>query len=197
METREPRRETLDEIGHGRRHVLAVVEHQQDISFSEPVAERILEGLTPRPRQSDLGGHLAADVVSRLQRREPDHEHAVGELRLGLRRDRERDRRLPTPPGPVTVVKGVDATLFVSSAISRSLPTSERGCKPGDRGTSRGPRRRPWPTSSISSLGPAPTRSGSQARRGSARSPMEAVGHELATTRTPRSRVLEMRSERS
>ena len=32
----------------------------------------------------------------------------------------------PTPPGPVTVVIGTDATLSATSAISRSLPTSRR-----------------------------------------------------------------------
>src|ERR1700689_4304632 len=31
---------------------------------------------------------------------------------------------LPTPPGPVTVVNGVSATLSITSASSRSLPTS-------------------------------------------------------------------------
>jgi hypothetical protein len=34
---------------------------------------------------------------------------------------------LPTPPGPVTVVNGVNGTLSITSAISRSLPTSRRG----------------------------------------------------------------------
>ena len=33
---------------------------------------------------------------------------------------------LPTPPGPVTVVNGTDATLSASSAISLSLPISRR-----------------------------------------------------------------------
>jgi hypothetical protein len=60
---REPGGEALDEIGHRGRHVLAVVEHDQDIAFGQPVGERILIGLTDRPRHPHLRGHLSSDVL--------------------------------------------------------------------------------------------------------------------------------------
>src|SRR3984893_17396590 len=45
---------------------------------------------------------------------------------------------LPTPPGPVTVVNGVSATSSITSAISRSLPTSRRGRNAAARWLPRG-----------------------------------------------------------
>jgi hypothetical protein len=46
MKAREPSGEAIHEIGHGGHHVLAVVEHEQDITFGQPAGERILVGLT-------------------------------------------------------------------------------------------------------------------------------------------------------
>ena len=43
----EPSGEVFDEVGHGGHDVLAVVEHEQDITFGQPLGERILVGLTP------------------------------------------------------------------------------------------------------------------------------------------------------
>ena len=37
--------EGLYEVGHGGHHVLAVVEHEQDVTFGQPVGQRILVGL--------------------------------------------------------------------------------------------------------------------------------------------------------
>src|SRR5690606_19155347 len=44
---------------------------------------------------------------------------------------------LPTPPAPVNVVNGTDATLPATSAISRSLPTSTRARTAAPRGLTR------------------------------------------------------------
>jgi hypothetical protein len=44
------RGQPVDEIGDGGHHVLAVVDHEQDIAFGEPVGERVFVGLPTRPR---------------------------------------------------------------------------------------------------------------------------------------------------
>ena len=63
VEPREAGGEILDEIGHRRHDVLAVVEHQQDIAIGQPAGERFLVRLTARPLHPDLCGHLAGDEI--------------------------------------------------------------------------------------------------------------------------------------
>ena len=41
-----PGGQALDEIGHGGHHVLAVVQHEQDVTLGQPLGERALVGLT-------------------------------------------------------------------------------------------------------------------------------------------------------
>ena len=79
MQSRESSRQALDEIGHRRHHVFAVVEHQQHIAIGQPVDQRILVGLAARPLHAQLRRHFAGDELGGSQRREPDHDHTVGE----------------------------------------------------------------------------------------------------------------------
>ena len=37
--------------------------HEQHVALGQPVGERILVGLTARPRHPDLRGHLTGDVL--------------------------------------------------------------------------------------------------------------------------------------
>ena len=64
VEPREARGEILDEVGHSRHDVLAVVEHQQHIAVRKPAGERVLVRLTARPLHPDLRGHFTCDEVS-------------------------------------------------------------------------------------------------------------------------------------
>ena len=63
VEPREAGGEILDELGHSRHDVLAVVEHQEDIAIGQPAGERFLVRLTARPLHADLRGDLAGDEV--------------------------------------------------------------------------------------------------------------------------------------
>ena len=63
VEPREAGGEILDELGHSRHDVLAVVEHQEDIAIGQPAGERFLVRLTARPLHADLRGDLAGDEI--------------------------------------------------------------------------------------------------------------------------------------
>ena len=81
MKTREPCGELVDQMGHRRHHVLAVFEHEQEITVRQPSSERIHVRLTARPLHADLCGHLANDQVRRPQSSEPNDEHPIGKAR--------------------------------------------------------------------------------------------------------------------
>ena len=63
VQAREPSGELLDELGHRRHDVFAVVDHEQEIPVRQPAGERVHVGLTARALQPDLRGHLADDKV--------------------------------------------------------------------------------------------------------------------------------------
>jgi hypothetical protein len=59
VESREAGGEILDELGHSRHDVLAIVEHEEDIAIRQPAGERFLVRLTARALHADLCGDLA------------------------------------------------------------------------------------------------------------------------------------------
>ena len=63
VQAREPSDQLLDELGHRRDDMLAVVEHEQQITIRQPSGERIHIGLTARALQPNLRCHLARDKV--------------------------------------------------------------------------------------------------------------------------------------
>ena len=116
--------EVVDEIGHRRHDVLAVVEHQQDIAIGQPLGERVLVRLAPdrcmptwaatSPATRSADRNEASQTTNTPSGNRADDAAATARASAVL----------PTPPGPVTVVNGTDATISATSAISRSLPTS-------------------------------------------------------------------------
>jgi len=65
VKAREPSDQLLDELGHRRDDVLAIVEHEQQITVRQPSGERIHVGLTARTLQPHLRCHLTRDQVRR------------------------------------------------------------------------------------------------------------------------------------
>ena len=63
VESREAGGEILDELGHSRHDVLAVVEHQENIAIGQPASERFLVRLTARPLHAHLSSDLASDEI--------------------------------------------------------------------------------------------------------------------------------------
>ena len=63
VETWEPSEEILDELGRRRHHMLAVVEHEQQVTVRQPSGQRLHVRFAAGSLQPDLRGHLAGDDV--------------------------------------------------------------------------------------------------------------------------------------
>ena len=91
----------LDQVGDERRrarHVLEVVEHEEQLPVAEVVEHGRLElaGVLDPERARDLG----EDEVGVVDRREPDKVDAVGELPHERTGRLDRETRLARPTGP-------------------------------------------------------------------------------------------------
>jgi len=79
----------IDQIGDGGHHVLAVVDEEQDITFGEPVRERLFVRLATRSRQPELRGDFGRNELRGPHRAEPDDGHAVRKVRGACCRDED------------------------------------------------------------------------------------------------------------
>jgi len=82
------------EIGDGRHHVLAIVDHKERDALGKPARERVGVGLAAQPRQPELGRHLSRDEIDRTQRAQPNDGHSAWKIHGTRRRHRHRERGL-------------------------------------------------------------------------------------------------------
>jgi len=107
--------------------VLAVVEQQQDVTLCEPLRKRVR--IRPSARLGKPNAAATAAPTSSAERSEPSHTATTPSGKCSALEAATviASAVLPTPPGPISVVTDEDTTLSVTSATSRSLPTSRRG----------------------------------------------------------------------
>ncbi len=83
-----------DEGGNGVEHVLAVVEHQQDLALADPLDERGASRGAGTGDEADGRGDDGLDLVSRVRRRELDEPRATGHFLAQRSRRGEREASL-------------------------------------------------------------------------------------------------------
>jgi hypothetical protein len=91
------RKQVLGDLGRGRDHVLAVVEHDEHLAVADQL------GQPGRVRELERGGDRGADAGRIADGRQLDQ--ATAELRSAdsARAASNASRVLPTPPGPTRV----------------------------------------------------------------------------------------------
>jgi hypothetical protein len=57
---RQARGEGVDQVGDGRHHVLAVVEHEQNVPIGQPLGERVLVGVEAITQKRDVANMRSA-----------------------------------------------------------------------------------------------------------------------------------------
>ena len=115
-------------LGHARRrldHVLAVVEHEQELLAAQRRGHALRRAGAGWQREPERGGDRDRDQLGIGQRRQLGDPDAVGVVAAAAgAATSSASRVLPTPPAPISVTSRWAVTSAVTSASSASRPIS-------------------------------------------------------------------------